>query len=97
LVAWTDYGYDLLPSAPTVTETPTGWGGSVMGGPYSYFGYTYQDGYSIEFSSATPLAPGGTLTFQFSSPDSPAVPRREFSVVWHSGRHIIRVWRRRVF
>jgi hypothetical protein len=70
--AWTDYGYDLLPSAPTVTETPAGWSGSVMGGPYSYYGYTYPDGYSIEFSSLTPLAPGGSLTFQFSSPDSPA-------------------------
>jgi hypothetical protein len=72
--AWTDYGYNLLPSAPTVTESalPAGWSGAVMGGPYSYYGYTYQDGYSIEFTSLTPLAPGGTLTFHFTSADSPA-------------------------
>src|SRR5450432_3820620 len=72
--AWTDYGYDLLPSMPTVkaTDMPTGWSGTVLGGPYSNYGYTYPDGYSIEFTSLTPLAPGGTLTFKFSSPDSPA-------------------------
>lgn len=72
--AWTDYGYDLLPSMPTVNDAdmPTGWSGTVLGGLYSSYGYTYPDGYSIEFTSPTPLAPGGTLTFKFSSHDSPA-------------------------
>ena len=72
--AWTDYGYDLLPSMPTVkaTDMPTGWSGTVLGGPYSDYGYTYPDGYSIVFTSLTPLAPGGTLTFKFRSHDSPA-------------------------
>jgi len=69
--AWTDYGYDLLPSLPTVTTLPDGWNASVLGGSYSIYGYTYQDGYSIEFTSTTPLPPGDSLQFQFNSPDSP--------------------------
>jgi PEP-CTERM motif len=73
--AWTDNGYDLLPSMPTVraSDIPAGWSATVLGGPYSDYGYTYPDGYSIEFTSLTPLAPGGTLTFKFRSLDSPAV------------------------
>jgi hypothetical protein len=71
--AWTDYGYDLLPSMPTITGLPTDWNASVLGGPYSIYGYTYLDGYSIEFTSTTPLAPGGSLQFQFNSPDAPNI------------------------
>lgn len=70
--AWTDSGYDLLPSQPTVTQTPTGWSASVLGGPYSYYGYTYYDGYSIQFiSTGASLSPGSSLSFHFTSPDSP--------------------------
>jgi hypothetical protein len=70
--AWTDSGYDLLISKPMVTQTPTGWSGSVLGGPYSYYGYTYYDGYSIQFTSTgATLSPGSALSFQFTSPDSP--------------------------
>ena len=70
--AWTASGYDLLISQPTVTQTPSGWSASVLGGPYSYYGYTYYDGYSIRFtSSGASLSPGSSLSFHFTSPDSP--------------------------
>jgi hypothetical protein len=71
--AWTDYGYDLLPSSPTVTQTPAGWSASVLGGSYDYYGYTYYDGYSIQFTTSSAyLNPGSSLTFEFTSPDSPS-------------------------
>jgi hypothetical protein len=62
------YGYDLLPSSPTVTQSPAGW--------YDYVGnnsYYYPDGYSINFYNyyGSSLAPGQTDTFAFNSPDSP--------------------------
>jgi hypothetical protein len=70
--AWTDSGLDLLPSQPTVTGLPSGWNASVQGGPYSYYGYTYEDGYSIEFTtSGYGMLPGDSLDFQFNSPDAP--------------------------
>ena len=69
---WTESGYDLMLSKPTVSQTPAGWSASVLGGPYSYYGYTYYDGYSIEFtSSSSYLNPGSSLSFHFTSPDSP--------------------------
>ena len=63
------YGYDLMPSAPTVTQSPSGWY------PYVFnSGYYYPDGFSIEFQnySGAPLDPGQTATFGFNSADSPA-------------------------
>jgi hypothetical protein len=63
------YGYDLLTSSPTVTQLPYGWY------PYvSNDNYYYPDGYSIEFYNyyGLALAPGGSYTFGFNSPDSPA-------------------------
>ena len=72
--AWTDSGEDLLLSSPTVTQTPSDWLASVSGGSYTdYYGNTYYDGYSIQFTTASDyLNPGSSLTFQFTSPDSPA-------------------------
>lgn len=67
--AWTPPGmpieYDLLPSAPFSISQPTGWLGPASPG---------FPGYSIEFynSSGSPLAPGQTGIFRFSSVDSPA-------------------------
>jgi hypothetical protein len=68
--AWVpySYGYDLLPSNPTVTQAPSGW--------YNYVfnnSYYYPDGYSIEFNNyyGQALDPGQTFTFGFNSPDSP--------------------------
>lgn len=67
--AWTPPGmpieYDFLPSAPFSISQPAGWLGPASPG---------FPGYSIEFynSTGSPLAPGQTDTFRFSSPDSPA-------------------------
>jgi len=66
-------GEDFLPSRPTSVQTPSGWNYSIRGGPYSYYGYTYNDGYSIEFTSSTaPLPAGASLHFGFVSSDSPS-------------------------
>jgi len=67
-VPYGGYGYDLMPSYPTVTGTPSGW--------YGYTdnqSYYYSDGYSIDFLNyyGSSLAPGQTDTFTFNSPDSP--------------------------
>jgi len=67
--AWTPPGmpseYDFLPSAPFSISQPAGWLGPASPG---------FPGYSIEYynSTGSPLAPGQTDTFRFSSPDSPA-------------------------
>src|SRR5471030_1623595 len=45
------YGYDLLTSVPTITQTPYGW--------YSYpnnNSYYYPDGYSLEFYNSYGMA-----------------------------------------
>lgn len=71
-LAWVPdgYGYDLLPSMPTITQTPDSWYGYVTG-PNNYY---YADGYSIEFYAyGDPLQPGNSLTFGFNSPDAPDV------------------------
>ena len=62
------YGYDLMPSAPSVTQSPAGWYPYVINSPYYY-----PDGYSIEFynSGGPALNPGQTFTFEFTSADSP--------------------------
>jgi PEP-CTERM motif len=68
--AWSPYyyGYDLLTSAPTITQTPSGWAGYVNND-----NYYYPDGYSLEFYNySTALEPGNSLDFGFNSPDSPA-------------------------
>jgi hypothetical protein len=68
--AWSPPGdpteYDFLPSSPTVTGQPSGWVGLTSTG---------FPGYSIEYYnvSGSLIAPGHTGTFQFTSPDSPAV------------------------
>jgi hypothetical protein len=70
--SWTP-GMDYLPSRPTTVQAPAGWTYSIQGGPYSYYGYTYNDGYSIEFTSSTaPVMPGSSIHFGFASPDSPS-------------------------
>ncbi|MEY2394427.1 MAG: hypothetical protein QOF94_772 [Acidobacteriaceae bacterium] len=68
--AWTPPGmpveYDFLPSAPFSISQPTGWLGPAS------FGFP---GYSIEYYNSTGslIGPGETATFQFTSPDSPAI------------------------
>lgn len=59
-------GEDFMPVNPTNIGTPTGWTDEVThGGP--------GDGYAIQFVTSTaPLAPGGSLTFTFTSTSSPA-------------------------
>jgi hypothetical protein len=72
------YGYDLLASAPTITQLPAGWSDYVSSA--NYYLPPGADGYSIEFynyntppaAGAGGLAPGGSLSFGFNSPDSPA-------------------------
>ncbi len=66
--AWTPPGqpieYDFLPSLPTGMTQPAGWvGPASLGFP----------GYSIEYYnvSGSPITPGNTATFQFTSSDTP--------------------------
>ena len=61
--------YDFLPSSPTVTGMPAGWIA-----PISHNPAIPGDGYGIEYYNLTgsAIAPGGTGTFKFDSPDSPA-------------------------
>jgi hypothetical protein len=70
--AWTTYlgfyQYNYLPTSPTGAVAPTGWIAPVThNGP--------GDGYGIEFYniSGSPIAPGGSGQFQFTSNESPAV------------------------
>ena len=66
------YAYDLLTSAPTSITMPADWTDNVVYNPYpSYYYGPNGDGYSIQFFAGTPLAPGATDTFGFSSADSP--------------------------
>ena len=68
--AWTDtpHDYDFLPSSPTVTMMPTGWTAPITHNAFP------GDGYGIEFYNifGANVAPGGSTTFEFTSPDSPA-------------------------
>jgi hypothetical protein len=62
------YPYDLLPSAPTSVVSPSGWNGGALlnDGGFS------PGKYGIEWTSATGLAPGASLSgFKFDSPDNP--------------------------
>lgn len=56
--------YDLMPSAASSVSSPAGWtGASVHDGIGSY---------AVEWTSPTPLGPGGTLSgFSFVTPDVP--------------------------
>jgi hypothetical protein len=60
-------GYDFLTPSPTNVSSPAGWTGGVQ-----------QDGfipgyYALEWNTATPLAPGQSLSgFKFDSSESPA-------------------------
>jgi hypothetical protein len=61
-------GLDFLPTAPLTVTAPPGWTAYIAGGPYYY-----PDGYSIEFLNfSTPLPPGSSLDFHFTSTDTPA-------------------------
>jgi PEP-CTERM motif len=65
--AWVP-GADFMADAPTSVTNPTGWKDVVTHG-----GST--DGFAIQFdalTSASFLAPGGSLSFSFVSPDTPA-------------------------
>lgn len=68
--AWTltPHEYDFLPTSPTNISAPTGW---IF--PVSHNAIP-GDVYGIEFYniSGSNIAPGGSATFQFTSPDSPA-------------------------
>ena len=60
-------GSDFLPTSPLSVTLPTGWTDKITHG-----GST--DGYAIQFdaiSTASDLAPGGSLTFGFQSADTP--------------------------
>ena len=60
-------GQDFMAVDPTGIGTPAGWTDNIThtGG---------SDGYAIQFvTSTTPLAPGGSLTFTFTSGSSPAI------------------------
>jgi hypothetical protein len=70
--AWTNYlnfyDYNYLPTSPTGVVAPTGWIAPVThNGP--------GDGYGIKFYniSGSPIAPGGSGQFQFTSSESPTV------------------------
>jgi len=69
--AWTSTpgDYNFLPSIPTVTGGPSNWLSPVTHNPFP------GDGYGIEWYNyfGSPIAPGGTGLFQFTSNDSPAV------------------------
>ncbi len=62
------YGYDLLPSTPTITGEPYGWYGYANNS-----GYYYNDGYSLLFYNGygSNIAPGQSDIFTFNSPNSP--------------------------
>jgi hypothetical protein len=59
-------GDDFMAVSPTSVVAPSGWSANVThGGP--------TDGYAIQFVNlTTPLAPGGSATFTFTSTSSPA-------------------------
>jgi hypothetical protein len=63
--AWVP-GQSYLDNAPTSVTNPTGWSDLVVtpGGPDA-------GGYSIMWSTGSPLAAGGTETFKFTSPETP--------------------------
>jgi len=59
-------GADFMPANPTDIKTPAGWTDQITHGGSG-------DGYAIQFVTSTaPLAPGGSLTFTFTSTSSPA-------------------------
>jgi hypothetical protein len=60
-------GQSYLSAAPTNIVNPTGWNDSIItpGGPDA-------GGYSIMWTTSTPLAAGGTETFDFDSTETPA-------------------------
>ena len=63
---WEPGGGDYLISNPSSFQAPPGWAGVVTGGGPG-------DGYAIRFQSlSAPLAPGSSLTFHFTTADSPA-------------------------
>jgi hypothetical protein len=58
-------GQNFMPVSPTNIGTPSGWTDEITHGGSS-------DGYAIQFVTSTaPLAPGGSLTFTFTSTSSP--------------------------
>ena len=67
--AWTPPGapieYDFLPHAPSSANQPAGWVGLISGG----FPGTSIEYYNV---SGSPISPGQTATFQFTTTDSPA-------------------------
>lgn len=59
-------GADFMPVSPTNVGTPAGWTDQITHGGAG-------DGYAIQFVTSTAaLAPGGSLTFTFTSTSSPA-------------------------
>ncbi len=63
--AWVP-GQFYLPTAPSGVQAPVGWSGSIVTVGASSIQY-------VASSSATYLAPGSSLTFGFTSTDTPAV------------------------
>jgi hypothetical protein len=63
--AWTNIGYDFLPTNPTGISGPAGWVDPIT---HNFPG----DGYGIEYynTSGSPIAPGGTGLFHFTSTDT---------------------------
>ncbi len=60
-------GQDFMAVSPTNVATPAGWTDNITHGDGT-------DGYAIQFVTSTaPLAPGGSLTFTFTSGSSPAI------------------------
>ena len=75
--AWQPGGGDYLPSSPLSVQPPAGWNAVITGGGVG-------DGYGLLFETSTaPLAPGSSLSFSFTSPDSPAAVRGNSP--WYSG------------
>lgn len=63
--AWLPGEANFLLSSPTSVQTPSGWTGTII-----HEGAN--DGYGIKFQSSTsPVLPGQTVTFTYTSPDSP--------------------------
>ncbi len=63
--AWVP-GQNFLPTSPLTVQPPTGWTATITGGGPG-------DGYGIEFvTSTSPVTPGNSLLFNFSSTDTPA-------------------------